>query len=143
MTSSMFEQAYEMNPEELGCQGVEELAPCAGSENREAPAYVMWKQRDGTMIRIKDMDDKHLFHTIKMLERNADGRLRAAKLAQHACDKDYRFEYAREQFLRPTYYKLTALAEARGTDFSVPGPPPSPVVSKTKTSRVKHKHRAT
>ena len=38
----------------------------------ETVQYVMWKQRDGTKVRIVDMNDQHLFNAIRMCERRAE-----------------------------------------------------------------------
>jgi hypothetical protein len=55
--------------------------------------YKMWKQRDGSLIRIKDMDDHHLVATIRMSERRADdierranAKLVGAEDAEHTHD---------------------------------------------------------
>jgi len=74
----------------------------------------MWKQRDGTLIRLIDMDDKHLFNAIRMLERAADRRAAKAELDQSGCEVDEPFDYLREQFLKPVYYSMVAMAAARG-----------------------------
>ncbi len=87
---------------------------------REAPAYVMWKQRDGALIRVIDMDDGHLYNTIKMLERNADARAKRENEKQFSTDPDVPFyELTREQCLaRPVYHALVDVAKARGIDLT-------------------------
>lgn len=85
-------------------------------ENREAPNYWVWKQRDGTPIRVKDMDDKHLYHTIRMLERKAESRCkRAEEYEARSIDPDeVAFDYEPSQFLPPIYRAMIAVALARG-----------------------------
>lgn len=84
---------------------------------REAPAYVMWRQRDGTLIRIVDMDDRHLYNTIRMLERTADARAR--RLNEEHDPSLPKYEVTRESTLsRPIYHALLAMAGARGIDLS-------------------------
>lgn len=81
---------------------------------REAPAYVMWKQRDGAMIRVKDMDDRHLYHAIKMLERNAEARSKRAEKMYGYSEQD--FDY--EAVFKPVHHAMVKVAEARGIDLS-------------------------
>lgn len=80
-----------------------------------APEYVMWKQRDGTEIRVVDMDDRHLYNTIRMCERGAEARCKRAELAQHSMDPDdVLFDYLPDQFYNPVYKTLVAVAISRG-----------------------------
>jgi hypothetical protein len=83
---------------------------------REAPAYVTWKQRNGTLIRVKDMDDLHLFNTIKMLERGAAKECeRVSEREGRSLDPDeVAFDHTAEQFLKPIYHAMVKVAEARG-----------------------------
>lgn len=82
-------------------------------EFSEAVPYVLWRQRDKTFIRIVNMDDKHLFNTIRMLERKADKRLAEAEESQ-CDDSEEHFDYSREQFVSSVYHSMVALAKARG-----------------------------
>jgi hypothetical protein len=107
----MFNQIYEMNPELLEADNPRDAK---GVDRTEDVPYVMWKQRNGILIRLIDMDDKHLFNTIRMLERIADRRAARAELAQNRCEADEYFDYSPAQFLRPVYHSMVAMAAARG-----------------------------
>jgi hypothetical protein len=98
----------------------------AGKRSRQARQaevevpYVVWKQRDGTPILVRDMDDHHLYCTIRMLEKNADARVQREKEDQFSADPDDVFyELTREQCLNnhPVYLALVKVAEARGIDL--------------------------
>lgn len=84
--------------------------------DHEAPAYVTWTQRDGTPIQVRRMDDLHLYHTIRLLERGAKTRCRRAEEKQRQCmDRDLpAFDYAPEQFEKPILKVMRAVAIARG-----------------------------
>jgi hypothetical protein len=89
---------------------------------REAPAYVIWKQRDGTPIRVRDMDDKHLFNTIRMLERNTV-RLAAkyeALANRHEHEGFIKIDPARILRRHKAYQTMVAVAMSRGIDLSAP-----------------------
>ena len=89
-----------------------------------------WTKRDGSKIRICDMDDSHIVNTIKMLQRNAkidrDLELEAActvegtlngEMAQWACECDINRmldDLEGEQFLHPLFDDLVLDAERRG-----------------------------
>jgi len=97
----------------------EERQTLSESEPVEVP-YIVWKQRDGTLILVKDMDDHHLYCAIRMLERNAEARAKCGNSAQRTVDPDVPFyELTREQCLdRPVYHVMVKVAEARGIDLS-------------------------
>jgi hypothetical protein len=82
--------------------------------------YVVWEQRDGTPIRVKDMDDRHLYNTIRMLERTAEATAKRENEKQFPTDPDVPFyELTREQCIdRPIYHAMVAVATARGIDLS-------------------------
>lgn len=67
--------------------------------------YAIWKQRDGTEIRVVDMDDQHLFNTIRMLERSAE---------RHARDLFYAYDFDPNDCLKPIYWTMVAVAQTRG-----------------------------
>jgi hypothetical protein len=75
--------------------------------------YTEWKQRDGTPIRLVDMDDNHLFNTIRMLERKAEARCKKADKFQ-SFDPEDRFDNSPHMFLPPIYEVMVAMATARG-----------------------------
>lgn len=77
--------------------------------------YAIWKQIDGTEIKVVDMDDHHLYCTIRMLERNADRNVEAQRQSERSClDEDLCFDWEPEHFLRPIYYTMVAVAQTRG-----------------------------
>lgn len=93
------------------------------SPDREAPAYTTWKQRDGTPIQLRHMDDKHIFHTIKMLERIAERKAKRASRASYL-EEEHAFVPLASDLLPPIYKKLVAMAEARGIDWEAKYTPP-------------------
>lgn len=91
-----------------------ERGPKFGPANEEpvrtAPAYVMWKTREGKLVRVVDMDDSHLFNTIKMLEAAAE-----IKAGRAGCDVEPEWLLNRQD-----YQTMVAIATARGIDLSHP-----------------------
>lgn len=75
--------------------------------------YAIWKQKDGTEIRVIDMDDQHLFNTIRMLERNAEARAKRADKFQ-PLDFEEHFDNLPEHYLKPIYYIMVVAAQSRG-----------------------------
>jgi hypothetical protein len=83
--------------------------------------YVVWTRRDGTPIPVRNMDDHHLYCTIRMLERAAERRAKACNAAgQGATDSaDWDcHESAPSEHLGPVYHAMVKVAEARGIDLS-------------------------
>lgn len=76
--------------------------------------YVMWTQRDGTQLAIKNMDDKLLFNTIRQLERNATREANEDTKAANAWNTGEAFEFDPDMYLKPEYFNMVAVAEARG-----------------------------
>lgn len=81
----------------------------------------MWTKKDGSKIRIKDMDDGHLINTIKMLLRNNEYYLENAMIGMAFLQGDmacYCAEIAMnemldEECIHPLYDDLVAEAERR------------------------------
>jgi len=79
--------------------------------------YAIWKQVDGTEIKVVDMDDHHLFCTIRMLERNAERKVKEQTQHENSVwgeGDDFCFDWSPEHFLKPIYYTLVAVAQTRG-----------------------------
>ena len=91
-------------------------APTSPKVPRPVP-YAMWKMRDGSTVRVVDMSDKHLFNTIRMLERGANKKAHAANMAQMCIDRDEYYEYEQEDILKPIYKIMVAVAKARGIEL--------------------------
>lgn len=53
-----------------------------------------WKQKDKTIIKIKDMDDNHLKNTIKMLQRKGQKMLDEEISAAYSCLSTFNGEMA-------------------------------------------------
>lgn len=93
----------------------------------------LWTQKDGTKIRIKDMGDKHLVNTIRMLERVHERNYSEAVQAGHSAlvflsgemaimhveqELDaLENDYDSEGFEDPLYFDLTQEAERRKLDW--------------------------
>ena len=96
-----------------------------------------WKTREGQQVRIRDMDDRHLLNTLRMLQRHAWRRLVAANLAYidgprptadmaemaFEAEADHVAELTTEDALEdmPKYQELAEEARRRGLD--IPRPP--------------------
>lgn len=78
-------------------------------------AYVKWTCKDGRVLRIVDMEDQHLFNTIRMLERNAEKGYReqdpGAVDILEMCIMPY------DCFLHPCYEHLVREANKRGIEL--------------------------
>ncbi len=100
-----------------------------------------WTTRDGTVVAIKDMDDRHLVNIIRMMSRNAEALLdRTIRLAwqalstmhgEMAIDSVERDINALESMAPADYLeKCTAypalLEEAEGRGLALDTEPPSP-----------------
>lgn len=89
----------------------------------------VWKTRDGSEIRIKDMGDRHLINSIRMLERNVDKARQTlidsaesilttmnGEMAQYAIESGIRDLESGEVDIEevfPVYEELTEEAELR------------------------------
>ena len=77
-----------------------------------------WKMKNGQEISIEKMDDKHLYNTIKMLERNCTGSILnmsypQGEMAQMAFD-DGIDDILENGYMMPgIYYKMIKLAKKR------------------------------
>jgi hypothetical protein len=98
----------------------------------QTPKTAVWTCKDGRIVRICDMEDRHLLNTISMLERKATAILASeisaaysclammhGEMAQFYCELDiYRMEEtAPDEFLEatvPIYQKLLAEKKRRG-----------------------------
>ncbi len=82
-----------------------------------------WTKKDGTKIRIKDMDDKHLMNTIRMLERSYEENLYMMMAGAASLQGDMACYYAEqaiddafahpETIMHPLYDDLTEEATRR------------------------------
>lgn len=85
----------------------------------------MWTQKNGQKIRIKDMDDKHLINTIRMLERNSQYYLNEAILGLCSLQGEMAIYYAEQEIdrligepcLHPLYEDLVEEAMKRDLEF--------------------------
>lgn len=83
-----------------------------GVDVRQPPPYHVWRQRDGTPIFVKDMDDTHLYNTMRMIERVSARKAR--ERTEHSVDEEFFADYLPEQVLPPVYHVMVLVAKARG-----------------------------
>lgn len=87
----------------------------------------LWKTRDGTVLRMKEMGDNHLLHTINLLERMGKHAHMSefmamnmyspqGEMAEVCLDNEIRAweETAWESFMPSIYFDLLIVAKARG-----------------------------
>ena len=84
-----------------------------------------WTKKDGTKIRIKDMDDKHLVNTIRMLLRNNDNYIADAMMGLCSLQGEMACYYAEQEMdrmleedcIHPLYDDLVEEAERRKLEY--------------------------